>query len=177
MLLSDRFTGRNGCSVVRIQMSKILFQAPLAAPPLLLPSVFSHQSCEIAALPLRQPCCINYYLLFKHTHHCTPATVHPNGPLTNRGDAPHSSPWPQLFVTASCFSSLRNLRVQSKVKISFKIRKQISHITNSAVLRRVLICTTLHRDKYTKHRAFFHAISCRASSENYYKIYCAEVNV
>lgn len=32
-------------------------------------------------------------------------------------------------------------------------------------------------DKYTKHRAFFHAISCHAGLENYYKIYCAEVYV
>lgn len=49
MVLSDRFTGCNGCSIEHIQMSKILFQAALTAP---LPPVFSHQSCEIAVLPL-----------------------------------------------------------------------------------------------------------------------------
>lgn len=59
MALSDRFTGCNsGYSAEQVQMSKILLQAPLSAPP--FPPVFSHQSCEIAALPLPRPRRINY---------------------------------------------------------------------------------------------------------------------
>lgn len=41
----------------------------------------------------------------------------------------------------------------------------------------IILCTHLHNNAQTKHRAFLHAISCHAGLENYYKIYCAEVYV